>query len=266
MNMRSAAMPAAVCAAVLPLLLLAAAAQAQQMYRWVDKNGRVTYSQDPPPAGAAKSVQQRRFSGSTVETSNLPYAAQLAARNFPVTLYTAPDCEAPCKEGRDALSKRGIPYREVVVGNEESITALKNLTGKTQVPVLQVGRQASTGFNAADWNRALDLAGYPSSVPPGVKAPATVQRKLPPVRLFTTAQCGLPCQNARALLSERGVAFQETLVQSEEDVEELKKVAGERGLVPVLLIGGSSIQGFDPTRYAAGLDTAGFPRAGSARK
>src|SRR5690242_10693232 len=88
------------------LTVFATSAEAQQLYRWVDKNGRVTYSQDPPPAGAAKSVQQKSLGSSVVEGANLPYAAQVAAKNFPVTLYTAPDCAAPCKDGRDYLAKR----------------------------------------------------------------------------------------------------------------------------------------------------------------
>ena len=75
-------------------------AAAQQMYRWVDKDGRVTYSQNPPPAGAAKSVQQKRLSSSVIEASDLPYAAQVAMRNFPVMLHTSPDCGAGCASAR----------------------------------------------------------------------------------------------------------------------------------------------------------------------
>jgi glutaredoxin len=239
---------------------MAASAQAQQMYRWVDKDGRVTYSQTPPPAGAAKNVQQRSATPSVVGGGNLPYAAQQAVKNFPVTLYTAPDCGDACNGGRDLLTKRGIPHREVVVGNEESLASLKSLTGKTQVPVLQVGRQTSMGFNAGEWTSALNAAGYPSSIPPSARPAASVQRNLPAIKLYSAAQCGAACDDARSLLTARGIKFEEFRAQSEQEMDELKKVAGEDGIIPVLLIGGSTIRGFDVTRYHASLDQAGFPR------
>ncbi len=249
----------AVTALALLLAGSAIAVHAQQLYRWVDKNGRVTYSQDPPPPGAAKSVQQKSLGSSVVEGSNLPYAAQVAANNFPVTLYTAPDCASPCKEGRDYLAKRGIPYKEVLVGDEPSMAALKDLTGKTQVPVLKVGRDAMSGFNSADWKSMLDLAGYPASIPVSSRPTATVQRNLPAVKLYVTPLCGPPCQGAYDLLTARGVNFQTVLVQDDDGLAEMKKSTGSE-TVPVLMIGGSPIRGFAAELYQSSLDNAGFPR------
>ncbi|MBU6469799.1 MAG: DUF4124 domain-containing protein [Gammaproteobacteria bacterium] len=39
---------------MVPAVLAFSAAQAQQVYRWVDAQGNVHYSQTPPPAGATK--------------------------------------------------------------------------------------------------------------------------------------------------------------------------------------------------------------------
>jgi len=156
-------------------------AQAQQLYRWVDKNGKVTYSQDPPPAGAAKSVEQKRLTSSVVSTSELPYEAQQAAKNFPVTVYTTPDCGDPCKSGLALLGKRGVPYKEVSVGDADSLAELKRVSGGGQVPALVVGRNATSGFLDAGWNSALDVAGYPQSLPAGAKPKVTkVLPKEPP--------------------------------------------------------------------------------------
>ena len=107
------------------LSLVVTCAQAQQMYRWVDKDGRVTYSQSPPPAGAAKSVQPRRLDSSGGDSPTLPYAVQVAARNFPVTMYASPDCGPPCDEGRASLQKRGIPFKEISVGDPKGFEALR---------------------------------------------------------------------------------------------------------------------------------------------
>src|SRR5712692_2296884 len=73
-----------------------------QAYRWVDQDGRVHYTQTPPPPDARK-VQRKNFRGGGVDVSNLPYATQVAAKNFPVTLYTLADCGAPCDQARGPL-------------------------------------------------------------------------------------------------------------------------------------------------------------------
>lgn len=164
----------------------ASAAYAQQLYRWVDQNGRVTYSQSPPPAGAAKNVQQKKMGGgSAVESSDLPYAAQVAVKNFPVTLYTGPDCGDPCKQGRDTLSKRGIPFRDVSVSDEQGIEALRKLAGSARIPTLQVGSQITAGFESNSWKNALDAAGYPASIPVSARRQdsSAAQRSLPAVKL-----------------------------------------------------------------------------------
>src|SRR5215475_8598754 len=95
--------------------LLAASAGAQS-YRWVDKDGKINYSDTPPPA-SAKSVQKRSAGGSVVETSQsqVPYATQQAVRNAPVTVYTAETCKQICDDARSFLAQRGIPFREVAV-------------------------------------------------------------------------------------------------------------------------------------------------------
>lgn len=43
-------------ALILPAALVFAAAQAQQVYRWVDAQGNVHYSQSPPPTGTTKTT------------------------------------------------------------------------------------------------------------------------------------------------------------------------------------------------------------------
>ncbi len=70
------------------IALVPAAADAQSVYRWVDKNGKVHYSDQPPPE-EVKNVQQKKVGGGTVEVSQLPYATQVAMQKNPVVLYGA---------------------------------------------------------------------------------------------------------------------------------------------------------------------------------
>src|SRR5256885_2907389 len=85
-----------------------ALAQAQQVYRYTDPEGRVVYS-DRPPSGAAKDVQPKRLSGNFIENDALPLAAREASQNYPVTLYTFA-CGQICTTAEALLNRRGIPY------------------------------------------------------------------------------------------------------------------------------------------------------------
>jgi glutaredoxin len=145
-------------------LLLTTTAQAQT-YRWVDKQGKVHYG-DRPPAAAAGQVQERRL-GAPAADKTLPYSVQQAMANFPVTLYVTADCNEGCKDGRDYLKARGIPFSEKSVATNEEIDALKSLVGggEAVVPVLTVGSKNAKGWLQSDWQRLLDAAGYPTKAP-----------------------------------------------------------------------------------------------------
>jgi glutaredoxin len=147
--------------------LLFATAVAAQAYRWVDKDGKVHYSQTPPPPSQATSIQKRSAGGSVVDSGpQLPYATREAAKAHPVTLFTAEVCTDACRDARALLSQRGVPFREVAVADEQSRAELKRVAGGDEVPVLVVGKQVTKGYLADTWHTALDSAGYPRSGPP----------------------------------------------------------------------------------------------------
>jgi glutaredoxin len=149
-------------------LCAACAAFAQQLYRWVDQDGRVHITDTPPPPGA-KDVQRKggRTNSAVPDSAAEPYAVQVARQNSPVTLYTTPGCEA-CAEARKFLNARGVPFTEVSVNDEKALTELKNAVGSNSVPSIIVGATVQKGFEAGAYNRILDAAGYPKAgiVPP----------------------------------------------------------------------------------------------------
>lgn len=147
------------------LLVAASAAAAAQLYRWVDEKGNVEWRDTPPPP-SAKKVEQRRVGASVIQTSDLPYSVQQAARNFPVTLWVF-NCGAPCEQARAHLARRGVPYTEK--DPQSDLEAFKKLTGGTEVPVLYVGSTRLKGYLESEWDAALDWAGYPRSAPRGAK-------------------------------------------------------------------------------------------------
>lgn len=173
-------------ALLIGLLVFAAPALAQTTYRWVDPDGRVHYSDKPPPA-SAKDVKQRevRGQGAAEEAAGLPYATQTAAKNFPVTLYTT-DCGDPCKQARDLLRKRGIPHTEKNPQQPaEQEELMKLLSGQLEVPVLKVGKSLVRGWDEVQWSGTLDAAGYPKNAgapppKPPAKPAATEKAEAPP--------------------------------------------------------------------------------------
>jgi glutaredoxin len=143
------------------------------VYKWTDKDGKVHFSDTPPPPDA-KNSSQKRLGGGYVETENLPFATQSAMKRNPVTLYVGSDCGDPCAQGREMLSKRGIPYTERdAQGNAADAEALKKLVGGLDVPTLVIGESKIKGYEESQWQSALDGAGYPRTRLPGQAAAVT---------------------------------------------------------------------------------------------
>jgi glutaredoxin len=83
------------------------------------------------------------------------------------------------------------------------------------------------------------------------------------VVVWLTADCGAPCDNARALLRQRDVAYQtRNPVANAADAEALKRLTGDL-TVPVLqIIGGGMRKGYDSASWGRMLDDAGYVQPG----
>ncbi|MFA9440882.1 glutaredoxin family protein [Uliginosibacterium sp. sgz301328] len=142
------------------LALVAASVASAEVYRWVDKNGKVNYSDNPPPDA---NIEQRKLNDNKMGADKLSFETRRAMETFPVTLYTNPDCKEFCDKARALLAARKVPYSENSVVTQDQIDALLKLTGNKEprVPVLTVGRKTIDGLEPNSWNAALDSAGYP---------------------------------------------------------------------------------------------------------
>jgi glutaredoxin len=89
---------------------------------------------------------------------------------------------------------------------------------------------------------------------------AKTAREKNPVTLYASA-CGAPCDQARQLLTERGIPFSNKDPQtSPESQAALQKLTG-RLSVPVLVVGSDKIDGFETGQWQAMLDRAGYPKS-----
>lgn len=149
--------------AALLLAALAVGAVAQDAYRWVGQDGKIHYSDEPPPPDAQK-VEQKRLDASVVGNSDKnPYETRRAAADFPVTLYVSPDCGSACESARKYLAARGIPYAEKNLASAADIAAFKQATQAEITPTVLVGKMVGKGFQEDAWSSLLDTAGYPAA-------------------------------------------------------------------------------------------------------
>lgn len=172
-------------AAMLASLALAGtAAHAQQVYRIVGPDGKVTFSDRAPDTQLAPTTT--RGGGAPAADAALPYELRQVATRYPVTLYTSNDCQ-PCNGARNLLIGRGVPFSERTITTSEDVEAFKRLSGGTSLPFGTIGAQQLQGFSDAEWTQYLDLAGYPkqSQLPANYRRPAAtplvvvVEKKAP---------------------------------------------------------------------------------------
>lgn len=78
-----------------------------------------------------------------------------------------------------------------------------------------------------------------------------------PATLYSADGCP-PCEPARLFLRRRGVPFQEIVVETDVDAEELKRRTGTTS-VPVLTLGRTPHIGFNEVGWTAALNAAGYP-------
>jgi glutaredoxin len=136
---------------------------AQQVFRIVGPDGKVTFS-DKPPATAeqAKVASTGVGARSDASSAGLPFELRQVVAKYPVVLYTAPGC-SPCDTGRALLTSRGVPFTERTITTNEDADALKRLAGESSVPFLTIGGQKIKGMSDVEWTQYLDAAGYPKT-------------------------------------------------------------------------------------------------------
>jgi glutaredoxin len=160
------------------LLLLAYNISAETLYRSIDENGKVQYS-DVPLRNAAD-TEKLNSTQAPAADDTLPFELRRAVAKYPVTLYVAASCVDACAQARSYLNKRGIPFAEKSLASVDEIDAFKKSSGGDQIPAMQVGTNWIIGFSEGQFGQALDSAGYPKTAPygfhPGAKSAPQVEK------------------------------------------------------------------------------------------
>jgi glutaredoxin len=141
----------ALCSALAAVLAIAAgnAWSQQQIYRWVDADGRVRYTSEKPPDGVKASPLQSRISSyaGTPTVVGAPRAAT-DGRGQPaeVKMYMTDWC-GYCKKAREFMTRKGVRHVELDIEKVPAARAEYDRLGARGVPVILVGAQRMNGYS-----------------------------------------------------------------------------------------------------------------------
>jgi glutaredoxin len=138
-------------------------APAATLYKSVGPDGRVTYSDQPPPEGTV----QKTLSFAELPSSPLPEAVlryreglekgvqkrlteAARARAATLQLFTAPWC-GYCRQARAHLAEKGVAFQELDVETAEGQRAYAALGGGSGVPVLAWKGERLQGYSRASY-------------------------------------------------------------------------------------------------------------------
>ena len=152
--MRNASCPKMLaCAAVLIMVLAVSLSGAATLYRWVDDQGVVHISENPPEgrvnvaqAVVGEDTEKGAKAGPSTEKK------EFRIRPGEVTIYTTPTCPW-CHKAKAWLRDKKIRYREVdVTSDRNGLDEMVKRSGQTGVPVIVVGDEVIVGFNQSRLN------------------------------------------------------------------------------------------------------------------
>lgn len=81
-----------------------------------------------------------------------------------------------------------------------------------------------------------------------------------PVTLYVGSGCGETCNQARSLLSKRGIPFAEKTLRTKDEIDAFKRLTGSE-FVPTLAVGTNFLKGFLESQWHSELDVAGYPKS-----
>jgi glutaredoxin len=130
-------------------------AETGKVYKWIDAEGKVHFSDHPVDAVRVEEIKIRTFSG--------PAEVAQDENNFgarEVKILTTTWCGV-CKRAKAYLATKGIYFSEYDVETSEiGKQEYKRLAGKG-VPIILVGQQRMDGFSSSKLDEMLKNVGYP---------------------------------------------------------------------------------------------------------
>lgn len=146
-------MPIWLCVCVLSLALLNShSAFAAKLYKWVDKNGNVSYQDSPPPEGS-KVVREEEIDTPSDEAQSNTQPTET------VTVYTVENCEA-CDILKLRLQNWNVPFNEQSLQDREVQARILQLSDSLQAPTLFIGDKLVSDLTGPNLISELQQTGF----------------------------------------------------------------------------------------------------------
>ncbi len=141
------------------VFLAAGGAADAAIYKWVDKNGVVSFQDTPPPAGVdARVVTPSDTRLGDAGSVSVPKLVHRQGVSYPkVELYVTSWCPS-CKRAQAYLRSKNIPFTAYDVEKDrDAYRRRMQLDSRNGVPLAVIGSSKLLGFSAAAYDRALGL-------------------------------------------------------------------------------------------------------------
>jgi len=121
-----------------------------EIYKWVDAEGKVQFSDQPPAQTESEEIRLapiNTYRGVDVEEYQTPDTnGQRGRRPKQVVMYSAPWCGI-CTRARRFFQAEGIPFQERDIENSRSARREWERMNASGVPVILVGGKRMNGFS-----------------------------------------------------------------------------------------------------------------------
>lgn len=135
------------------VLVLGSNSHAAKLYKWVDKDGNISYQDQPPPENA------KILKEDTIESKAQPTASK-GGNTTPIIVYSVADCPA-CDSLIARLAKMGVPTENRALNEDpEAQRKILEQSDGVTVPTLFLGDKIITDTDASTLPEKLKEAGY----------------------------------------------------------------------------------------------------------
>jgi len=128
--------------------LIPAAVNADQIFKWVDDNGKVHFTDMPPNDQETEQVQLRINSYSATELLEMDEASS----SDKVIMYGTDWCTY-CDKAKNYFVAKHIPFVEYDIEKDSTARREYDRLGGRGVPVILVGDKRMNGFSVATFER-----------------------------------------------------------------------------------------------------------------
>jgi len=137
------------------LLLLSAPLAHAELYKWVDENGKIYFSDQKPAENKTEvetvTLQITTYTYVSVDDYDAGDTDSDSA-NKKVVMYSTAWC-GYCKKARKHFKKNNIAYIDYDIEKNKSAKKRYDKLGGTGVPVILVGKKRMNGFSASGFDK-----------------------------------------------------------------------------------------------------------------